>query len=226
MAILALEFSSEHRSVAVLDPTTGRAAEAVQTEGRATDAFGLIEETLSRAALLREDVCRVVVGLGPGSYTGIRQAIAIAQGWQFATGAEVAGFSSVEALANALQAAGRRGVCRLVVDAQRGEFYLARWRFGSAGPVEESPLRIVSRETVLAGLEPGELIVGPCAERFAGAAPTETAHPPAALLARLGATQPDSIDAAGLEPIYLRPTAFVKAPPPRPIPPLPKRPAG
>jgi tRNA threonylcarbamoyl adenosine modification protein YeaZ len=220
MAILALEFSTAHRGVAALDPATGRAGEAVQTAGRATDAFGLIEEALSRAALPRDDVDRVVVGLGPGSYTGIRNALAIAQGWQFAREIRVAGFSSVEALAFTLQAEGHRGPHRLVVDAQRGEFYLARWRLADAGPVEETPLRIVSRETALAGLAPDARLVGPGADRLP--APAEPAFPAAALLARMAATRDAWTDAAALEPIYLRPLAFVKAPPPRKIPPLPR----
>jgi tRNA threonylcarbamoyladenosine biosynthesis protein TsaB len=83
MAILALEFSSVRRSVALADAAGAVLAEAVEeSTGRGTSAFGLIEQALSVAQLTREAVAVVAVGLGPGSYTGIRAAIAVAQGWR------------------------------------------------------------------------------------------------------------------------------------------------
>ena len=72
----------------------GRAAE---TGGRR--AIGLVEEALRQAGCEREDMETIAVGLGPGSYTGIRGAIALAQGWQLGRGVNVLGISSVECLA-------------------------------------------------------------------------------------------------------------------------------
>ena len=77
MTILAIEFSSETRSAAVL--SDGRVAgHAAETGGRR--AIGLVEKALQQAGAEREDVEIIAVGLGPGSYTGIRGAIALAQG--------------------------------------------------------------------------------------------------------------------------------------------------
>ena len=77
----------------------------------------------------------IAVGLGPGSYTGIRAAIAMAQGWQLARGVKLLGVSSAEALAAQAQAENIFGRVNLVIDAQRGEFYLATWEIsgGAAG---------------------------------------------------------------------------------------------
>lgn len=219
MSILALEFSSSHRSVAVLDPATGRQGGAEQVEGSATDAFGLIRQALGGAALEESAISRVVVGLGPGSYTGIRNAIALAEGWAFARGTGLAGFSSVEALACQLYAEGRRGLFRTVVDAQQGEFYVADWELGDAGPVEQSPLRIVG--SAEAHRVPSEevVLIGPHARRLDPAA--EEAYPAAWMIARMAACRPEAATTpGGLKPIYLRQPAFVKAPPPRPIPPV------
>ena len=97
MKILALEFSSEQRSVAVVEngATLGEARE----QGRKhTEAFRLIEQALAAAGIEREQIECIAVGLGPGSYMGIRIAIAIAQGWQLARGVKTAGASSAEAL--------------------------------------------------------------------------------------------------------------------------------
>ena len=108
MKILAIEFSSDHRSVAVLDGARLFAEQTV-TEGRDTASVALIESALGEAAVGRTEIDCIAVGIGPGSYTGIRAAIALTQGWQLARGVKVHGVDSLEALAKGEQAAGRRG---------------------------------------------------------------------------------------------------------------------
>ena len=98
MKILALEFSSEQRSAAVVEHGAVL-GEAHETAGKHTRAFALIEQALAEAGIEREQIDCVAVGLGPGSYMGTRIAIAIAQGWQLARGVKVAGTSSAEAVA-------------------------------------------------------------------------------------------------------------------------------
>jgi len=97
MTILALEFSSERRSVALARDGIVLSEAVEQTGGRATNALGLIESALATAGLSRDEIEVIAVGLGPGSYTGIRAAIAVAQGWQLARGVKLLGISSAEA---------------------------------------------------------------------------------------------------------------------------------
>src|SRR5690348_3157194 len=99
MKILALEFSSPQRSVAVVPSQDDKVAprglaEVVETGAQATHAFAMIQEALRQAQLEREQIDCLAVGLGPGSYTGIRVAIALAQGWQFARQLKLLGISS------------------------------------------------------------------------------------------------------------------------------------
>src|SRR5438477_5326533 len=130
MKILALEFSSNLRSVAVIDD--GRASGRAQEPGaRASRALGLVESALREAELEREQVDCLAVGLGPGSYTGTRSAIALAQGWQLALGTRILGISSVECLAAAAHFETIRGLVNVVIDAQRREFYLAGYEIGA-----------------------------------------------------------------------------------------------
>ena len=87
MKILAVEFSSEQRSVAVVEragATVHVRGAAREIGGRNAHAVALIEEALQQAKIEREEIECIAVGLGPGSYTGIRAAIALAQGWQLA----------------------------------------------------------------------------------------------------------------------------------------------
>jgi tRNA threonylcarbamoyl adenosine modification protein YeaZ len=124
MMILAFEFSTAQRSVALARDGMVLAA-AVETGGyRVTNAFGLTEKVLAQAKISREEIEVVAVGLGPGSYTGIRAAIAVAQGWQLARGVKLLGVSSADSLAAQAQAAKIFGRVNVVIDAQRGEFYL------------------------------------------------------------------------------------------------------
>ena len=124
MKILAIEFSSERRSVAVVAAGQVR-ARAEETGGRTARAFGFIEQALGEAKLDRAEIECLAVGLGPGSYTGIRLAISIAQGWQVARAVRLLGVSSVECLAAQARAEKLFGRVHILIDAQRHEFYLA-----------------------------------------------------------------------------------------------------
>ncbi|MGC9942650.1 MAG: tRNA (adenosine(37)-N6)-threonylcarbamoyltransferase complex dimerization subunit type 1 TsaB [Verrucomicrobiota bacterium] len=203
MTILALEFSSEQRSVA-LARNGAVLAEASETGGRTTGAFGLMETALAQAHIRREDIEIIAVGLGPGSYTGIRAAIALAQGWQLARNVQLIGITSVAALAAQAQSGKIFGTVNVVVDAQRGEFYLATWEISATACREISPLKIVAVAEIETRRRGGEILIGP--------ATGIPLFPAAAMIARLAAGRTDFVSGEKLEPVYLRMTNFVKMP--------------
>jgi tRNA threonylcarbamoyl adenosine modification protein YeaZ len=213
MRTLAVDFSSERRSVAVLNgmQVTGQAAEL---GGRATHPFALIETALREANWEREAVECLAVGLGPGSYAGIRSAIALAQGWQVARGIRLLGISSVEALAAQAQAAGMLGSVHFLIDAQRGEFYTASYEILDGVTLRSVlDLRVASAGEVQNTTQRGRLVVSQdLSSRFPGAV---VMQPDAAALGRLAQHRTDYVSGDRLQPIYLRETSFVKAPPPR-----------
>jgi tRNA threonylcarbamoyl adenosine modification protein YeaZ len=207
MTILALEFSSPQRSVAIArdDCVLARTSEA---GGRETHAFGMIEKVLAAAKMGRAEIECLAVGLGPGSYTGIRVALSIAQGWQLATGVKLLGISSVECLAAQAVAEKLFGRVNVVVDAQRGEFYLAAFEISTAGVKEVEPLRIVSAAEIELRAKAGEILTGPeCARWFPGC---RAIFPDAATLAKLAANRNDFVAGEKLEPVYLREVNFLK----------------
>jgi tRNA threonylcarbamoyl adenosine modification protein YeaZ len=217
MKILALEFSSSHRSVAVIQPWPSQGpasqSEVIEVGGRATQAFAMAERALSEARVQREQIECIAVGLGPGSYTGIRAAIALAQGWQLACDIKVLGIGVVEVLAAQAQQDGIRGPAHFVVDAQRGEFYCSTWDLGDAVNVEVSPLSIASKAVLEEHLSRGAPVFGPdLGPTWAGVCPL---YPSARMLGRLAVDRKGFIAGNELQPVYLREPAFVKAPPPR-----------
>lgn len=214
MKILALEFSSHRRNAAVTDGerVLGRAEES----GAAPFApFGLISAALAQAGIPRDGIEALAIGLGPGSYTGIRAAISIAQGWQLGRGVKLLGVSSAEALAGQAREAGGCGPVHVVIDAQRQELYLATYEM-SDPPREVEPLAIVDQAAARARVSAGGRCIGPEITRWFPDG--EALHPDAAMVGRLAARRTDFASGEELEPIYLRAASFVKAPPPR-IPP-------
>jgi len=216
MTILAIEFSCAQRSVAVL---SGPDHNAQRVESEAVDAssvsggfsertgsFGLIESALRDAGLAREQIMTVAIGLGPGSYTGIRMALAVAQGWQLVREVKLLGISSAQCIAAEAQRHGLRGPVTVIIDAQRSEFYAATYRISETGLSETSPLAIYSPQSFP---ETGSIKAGPDVKKWF---PNGTLiFPRARTIARLAAGRSDFIEGPGLEPIYLRETAFVKA---------------
>src|SRR5512133_1830907 len=216
MKILAIELSSPERSVAAVCAEAGTipavSFEVLERGGHGTRALSMVEEALAGAQVAREQIDTIVIGLGPGSYTGIRSAIALAQGWQLARGVRLLGISSAECVAEQARAEGIGGKVAVVIDAQRGEFYLALYHLEALGSRELQKLKLASRAEVEAAEAYGHLLVGPEVGRWF--AKGRTVCPRAALLGQLALTRTDAVPGEKLEPVYLRETTFVKAPPP------------
>ena len=121
---------------------------AVHSESVLPEIDRLVESTGCNPA----DIGRVVVGSGPGSFTGVRIAAALAKGIRAATGAELFAFSSLAAIAAGSKTHGR--VCA-AIDARRGQVYAAGYSVGAGFSQEFGPVAEPFDE-VLARLEPPE----------------------------------------------------------------------
>jgi tRNA threonylcarbamoyladenosine biosynthesis protein TsaB len=188
--------------------------------GHANRLLGAAEAALERAGLGWEEVDRIAVGVGPGSFTGLRIGIATARALAQARGLPLVGVSSLEALALGADAA--EPLVLAVLDARRGEAFAAAYgptlkqgsdpwlRVALSAPAALSPAALVERVGALAGTP---LAVGDGAIRFRG--PLEAAGalvPPdedgahrlrAEPVCRLGAAG-NPIDRDALLPDYLR----------------------
>jgi tRNA threonylcarbamoyladenosine biosynthesis protein TsaB len=215
MWTLAFEFSSDVRSVAVVregaNPVV--AGRAVVKEVRRTPGLALVQAALQEASVDRGQITRLAVGLGPGSYTGIRIALALAQGWQLAAGVPSVGLCSAEVMIEQEWRRGRRGKVHVVVDAQRGDLYHGVYGLAESGWETVAGLKIEPASALL--LDGCDWISPEAAPRLDWAEPV---FPDAGVLGCMAAHHPNPVPAAVLEPVYLRETAFLKAPPVRLIP--------
>jgi tRNA threonylcarbamoyladenosine biosynthesis protein TsaB len=103
---------------------------AGERPGHTTRLLGLADELLAQAGLGWGALERIAVGVGPGTFTGLRVGVATARGLAQSLGVGVVGVSTLRVLAEAaLRGSGtesRRGVLA-VIDARRGEAFAAAY---------------------------------------------------------------------------------------------------
>ncbi len=118
MAILAIETSSGIGSVALREEDgsiTSRSFEGGQRHST------MLFPELEALGIQQARIDRIIIGIGPGSFSGIRVAIAAAQGIALAKSASVVGICSAWSVAMQKPQVTRLGV---FADARRGERYL------------------------------------------------------------------------------------------------------
>jgi tRNA threonylcarbamoyladenosine biosynthesis protein TsaB len=190
-----------------------------------------IQQALEQAGAEPGDLTDVVVGIGPGPFTGLRVGIVTGRTLAFALDLPVRGLTSLDALAHEAWLGGRRGDLLVATDARRKEVYAATYLLGDDGATRTAG-PVVSRA---ADLEPRWRLL-PCVGRGPLVHPDDLPNEPdlldvsAGALADLAARRlavvtvaPDGIrqhvDAAGgfdgLEPLYLRRPDAAPAPPSR-----------
>lgn len=111
-----------------------------------TQLLPRIDETLAAYGVAREDIACVVVGRGPGSFTGVRIAMATAKGVASALEVPLIGVSSLDAVAWNAWAADARGPLAVVADAMRKEVYPVRFDLSDAGIERLEADRVVKAE--------------------------------------------------------------------------------
>ena len=190
---LAIDTSSAHGSVAlgnaehVVGGTTFHGAQRHSTT---------LFPALAELDLPRVPLQRIVVGLGPGSFSGIRVALAAAQGLALPASVPVYGICSAWSVARQLAHVSRLGV---FADARRGEYYCTVYANGALERAtylipREKAEEEASKMTLAVSADPLPFIPEQCAPR-------------AADFLALADEAPELVRALApevLEPIYLR----------------------
>lgn len=147
MNTLALDTSTPHCSAAFAGRSAGLAAPTGHAEHLA--------ELIRAVAPDRGAIDAIVVGVGPGPYTGLRVGVVTALTMAEALGVPVSGVCSLDGL-------GRRvGDGVVVTDARRREVFAAQYAEGRrvAGPVVIAPSEVASRWA-------GATVIGPAVQRY------------------------------------------------------------
>jgi tRNA threonylcarbamoyladenosine biosynthesis protein TsaB len=159
--VLAVETATDATAVALAREETV-VASVVRPGRRHVEAVApAVEEVCRRAALSLGDVELLAVDVGPGLFAGLRVGVGTVQALAFGLGRPVVGATSLEVLAHGVARAGFAvPVVVPVVDARRGEVFVARFTRGATGLVEEGEPALRRPEDLAAELrDRGEEVV-------------------------------------------------------------------
>jgi tRNA threonylcarbamoyladenosine biosynthesis protein TsaB len=221
MRIIAIETSGKHGSIAALtgEPDRARLLRQIiltSDERTARVLAPALRALLAEVGWSPDSMQLVAVAVGPGSFTGLRIGVTTAKTLAYAVGAQIIGVNTLAVLA--MQAPPQRRPLWTIMDAQRHELFVARFSGDVVDRDAANPATsIISQDTWLTDLKPGDYIIGPALQRLPDelpegvtGAPEEFWQPTAAAVGELAwrlfqAGHRD--DVWKLSPNYYRPSA-------------------
>ena len=214
MKLLAIETATEACSVAVLVDGEVRERFEIAPRRHAELTLPWAEQLLADAGVAKSQLDAIAVGRGPGAFTGVRLAIAIAQGIALALDRPLLPVSTLAALA--MRAPGNGDVLA-AIDARMGEVYAATFRRAGQDIVATGEEVVIAPaafalpdgggwQGVGTGFAAADGILQARMQvRLASVDPTALPH--AADVARLGSlafARGDAVAPERIEPAYLR----------------------
>lgn len=163
MKLLAFDTSAEQMTIAVSrDDGAAPAVWTLQDQGGAKASAGLIAgvlDLLRQAGLELRALDAICFGCGPGYFTGLRTACAVAQGLAFGAGVPVLPVNSLLAVAEDArhQVAATAGTLRVhaMLDARMDEIYSAVFDFADGAWAELRPAELLRPEAITIAAQPG-----------------------------------------------------------------------
>lgn len=199
--VLAFDTANEVISIGVgaLDAATRSIELVASTQACArrasnTQLLPRIDALLADAGVARGDLACVAVGRGPGSFTGVRIAMATAKGIASALEVGLVGVSTLDAVAWGVWNAGVRGRVLVVADAMRKEVYPVTFDLADVGVARLENDHVVKAQT--------------CAEEYAAAAKAAASAAAADVAAACDLTE--AMEAAEIETLFITGDALGK----------------
>ncbi len=211
---LAIDCTDKVSSVAIQNGSQLWQVEEQGARGQARKIFSLIDQCLQQAQLEKNQLCSICWAAGPGSFTGLRVATAVAQGLSYALNLPLVGVSSLEAQAVAASRLypDSYGPVAVITNAHMGEYYWAIFELvPGERPIRLSP-DMLSEETQISTDQRVRLVIGNSAEKMPLPASAEIVRIEETLLraqdlfavAAPAFAAGKGISARQAEPIYLR----------------------
>jgi tRNA threonylcarbamoyladenosine biosynthesis protein TsaB len=212
MRVLAVETSSLAGGVALLDDERLVAEYLLDVSVTHSERLmAAVDHVLADARWTARSLDALAVAIGPGSFTGLRIAVSTVKGLALALGVPIAAVPTLDAMAAALPWAALP-VCP-VLDARKGEVYTSLYRWDGRAMCREWDYLAVTPDALAARLLEPVIVMGD------GASSIQSPHtrllppprrvPSPACVGTLGLARlrrGDTVPAAALEPLYLRPS--------------------
>lgn len=209
MKVLAIDCASSVCAACVFDTSIkaelGRAV-IDPGKGHAEHLMDVIADAMDAGGVSLAEIDRIAVSVGPGSFTGVRVAVAAARGLSLALQIPAVGVGTLEAVAVQTRAAVGPRTVMVAMDAGRGEFHTAV--FDREGQELIAPSALDFSGAIATALRHHPVLSGTAAREIAAKASpgsldvgVEAATADIACYARLGAEREAT---AKPRPIYLR----------------------
>ncbi len=138
--LLALDSSTDTMAVALVTPAQTRVFEAAGGAQASARLLPEVKALLAEAGVTLAELEAIAFGQGPGAFTGLRTACAVAQGLAFGLGKPVLAVDSLMLVAEDARAQGAGDDVWVAMDARMGEIYAAHYRHdGGSWQVLDAP---------------------------------------------------------------------------------------
>ena len=164
MITLALDASTYRGTVAVLDDARVLVTQSAAMRGRdAEQLMPAVDSALREAGQSIATIGRVICGAGPGSFTSLRIAASIAKGIAVGRDVPLYAVSSLALIVAGNVNDGPRGARRYiaVLDALRGESYVAAFEHDAGAVRAVGEMRLVPNGEIASLASDGDRLVGP-----------------------------------------------------------------
>ncbi len=145
MKLLCIDTATENCSVALLNEDSIFSKSTKTTHQHAEMLLPMIDDLLNESKVEKKDLTGLVLGVGPGSFTGVRVAASCVQGLALALDLKVVGITSLYMLAREALAKSDNPLDDIIsaIDARMDEVYLGVYR------VKDKELSLIGQEQVL-----------------------------------------------------------------------------
>ncbi len=149
--LLALDSATDTLALALVTPAGTRCCEVAGGAQASARLLPEVQALLAAEGLALGQLDAIAFGQGPGAFTGLRTACAVAQGLAFGAGKPVLAIDSLMLVAEDARAQGAGDEVWVAMDARIGEIYAAHYRFTPAGwqvlqaPALYAPVALLAR---------------------------------------------------------------------------------
>jgi N6-L-threonylcarbamoyladenine synthase len=216
MLILAIDTSTSTASVALYDSKKGVIGEINLNIGlnHSETILPIIDNLFNITKYTKDDIDRVVVSIGPGSFTGIRVGVAIAKGMVYGKDIEIVGINELDMLSHTVSKTDKKIVS--MIDARKEKVFYAEYRYNDNEIKKISEYKVDFIKNIIENNEEEIIFTGEAAIKYRKkileysnnrdiVINNSIGYSRAAILAELGAKK-ESESVHEIEPYYINKT--------------------
>ena len=207
MKILAIDTSTEYMSIAVTDGKRVIVKFHKKTPmSHSRLLMPMIDKTLKKARVRLSGIGCFAIGIGPGSFTGLRIGVATVKGLAFSTGKPIVAVPTLDVIAHNVK--GFRGIICPVLDARKNKVYSCLYKSDGKSIKRISRYLLLPLAELLGKTQKYDnlLFLGDAAYLVGDGYKKLSWHPRAEIVAALGMEafkKKRFVSAEDLEPMYL-----------------------